>query len=139
MSTKVIVSMLAAVAVVALGAFFFLKSTPTSLITSVVEQQFVAISVADYEKAHTFLAKDKREKMDKDDLRYYVAEHPLLESNLKRTFKNVVVQQDGITATAYVNVENVSGEKGGIDVFLTKEDAEWKISSYNFVSADLIN
>ncbi len=138
MSQKNIISILAAVALIAVGVFFFLKSTPASAIKSVVEQQFVAISVADYEKAHTFLAKDKREKMDKDDLRYYVAGHALLESNVKRAFKNVTLSDES-TAVAYVDVENVSGEKGGIDVFLVKEDGGWKIASYNFVSADIIN
>lgn len=137
MSQKRIISILAAVAILALGLFLLFRATPASAIRSVVEQQFVAISVADFEKAHTFLAKEKRDVLDKDGLRYYVAGHSLLESNVKRTYKDVIVQEGGTTATAYVDVENVTGEKGGINVFLAKEGSDWKISSYDFISADV--
>ncbi len=129
MSTKVIASALAAVAVLALGIFLFF-GTPTNQIKSVVNQQFTAISVADFEKAHTYLAKDKRAAMDKDDLRYYVAQRPLLQYNVKRTFSSIVIQD--ATATAYMDVEAVDGQKGAINVFLVKEEGKWMISTYDF-------
>ena len=131
MSRKLIVGVVVAVVIAAIGVFFFLRFSPSGAVKSVVEQQFIAISVGDLEKAHTFLSKEKQEAINTYDYRYYIAQHPLLEYNLKRTYKKIDV--DGTTAEAYLDVEDVDGNKGGINVALVKEDGQWKVVSYNFV------
>ena len=135
MSRKLIVGVVVAVVIAAIGVFFFLRFSPSGAVKSVVEQQFIAISVGDLEKAHTFLSKEKQEAINTYDYRYYIAQHPLLEYNLKRMYKSIAIQDS--TATAYVDVEDVDGNKGGIDVYLVKEGDQWKVSAYNFVSADV--
>lgn len=138
-SKKITIGILAAVALALLATFFVWNFlSPAKQLARAVDEQFVAISVENFDKAFTYLSKGKKSSMTKDDLRYYAHQHPVLWSNIKRDVKDVSIDANGMGGNETLALENADGLKETMSVFLIKEDDQWKIVSYAFPLTDTV-